>query len=90
MLLGNAAERPQRILQALGQRDEALAAQDNVSMLETRECQSEVMTPSWASEMANLTRRRPRRASLRQSFVQKVSPPMLGYPSKALRAGRLC
>jgi hypothetical protein len=30
MLLGNAAERPQRILQALGQRDEALAAEDNM------------------------------------------------------------
>jgi hypothetical protein len=34
MLLGNAAERPQRILQALGQCDEALAAEDYMGMLE--------------------------------------------------------
>src|SRR5271156_4404181 len=45
MLLGNAAERPQRILQALGQRDEALAAEHNMGMLETRECQSEMIEP---------------------------------------------
>jgi hypothetical protein len=36
MLLGNAAERPQRILQALGQRDETLAAEHNMGLLETR------------------------------------------------------
>jgi len=36
MLLGNAAERPQRILQALGQRDETLAAEHNMGVLETR------------------------------------------------------
>jgi hypothetical protein len=53
MLLGNAAERPQRILQALGQRDEALAAQDNVSMLETRECQSEVIEPMRQRDAGN-------------------------------------
>jgi hypothetical protein len=45
MLLGNAAERPQRILQAFGQRDEALAAEDNMGMLEARECQPEVLEP---------------------------------------------
>jgi hypothetical protein len=36
---------PQRILQSLGQRDEALAAEDNMGMLEARECQSEVIEP---------------------------------------------
>src|SRR5208282_5832868 len=53
MLLGNAAERPQRILQALGQRDEALAAEDNMGMLETRECQSEVIEPMRQRDAGN-------------------------------------
>ena len=53
MLLGNAAERPQRILQTLGQRHEALAAEDNMGMLETRECQSEVIEPMRQRDAGN-------------------------------------
>ena len=53
MLLGNAAERPQRILQALGQRDEALTAEHNMGMLEARECQSEVIEPMRQRDAGN-------------------------------------
>src|SRR3979409_365903 len=53
MLLGNAAECPQCILQALGQRDEALAAEHNMGMLETRECQSEVIEPMRQRDAGN-------------------------------------
>src|SRR5438105_4833147 len=53
MLLGYTAERPQRILQAHGQRDEALAAEDNMGMLETRECQSEVIEPMRQRDAGN-------------------------------------
>jgi hypothetical protein len=53
MLLGNAAKRPQRILQALGQCDEALAAKDDMGMLETRECQSEVIEPMRQRDAGN-------------------------------------
>ena len=34
MLVRRAAERPERVLQALGQRDEALAAEDDMGVLE--------------------------------------------------------
>ncbi len=53
MLLRNAAERPQRILQALGQRDEALAAEHNIGMLEARECQPEVIEPMRQRDAGN-------------------------------------
>jgi len=53
MLLRNAAERPQRILQALGQRDEALAAEHNMGMLEARECQPEVIEPMRQRDAGN-------------------------------------
>src|SRR4051812_37740614 len=53
MLLGNAAERPQCILQALGQCDEALAAEDNMGMLEARESQSEVIEPMRQRDAGN-------------------------------------
>src|SRR5947209_17676088 len=53
MLLGYTAERPQRILQAHGQRDEALAAEDNMGMLEARECQSEVVEPMRQRDAGN-------------------------------------
>ena len=53
MLLGNAAERPQRILQALGQRAAALAAERNMGMLEARECQSEVIEPMRQRDAGN-------------------------------------
>ena len=39
------AQRPQRILKALGQHHEALAAEHNMGMLKTRECQSKVIEP---------------------------------------------
>src|SRR5260370_19727459 len=52
-MLGYAAERPQRILQALGQRDEALAAEHNMGMLEARECQSEVIKPMRQRDAGN-------------------------------------
>ncbi len=45
MLARHPAERPQRILQTLGQRDKALAAKHDVSMLEARERQPEVVEP---------------------------------------------
>src|SRR3981189_459902 len=45
MLQGSAAERPQRILQALGQCYEALTAEHDMSMLPAREGQSEVAEP---------------------------------------------
>jgi hypothetical protein len=45
MLQGSAAERPQRILQALGQGHEALTAEHDMSMLPAREGQSEVVEP---------------------------------------------
>ena len=43
MLLGHAAQRQQSILQALGERDEALAAQHHVRMREAGECEPEVI-----------------------------------------------
>src|ERR1700737_1977514 len=45
MLQGSAAERPQRILQALGQCHEALTAEHDMSMLPAREGQSEMVEP---------------------------------------------
>src|SRR6266568_2791734 len=45
MLQGSAAERPQRILQALGQCHEALTAEHDMSMLPAREGQAEVVEP---------------------------------------------
>ena len=45
MFVRHAAERPQRILQALCQSDEALAAKNNMGMLKARECQPEVVKP---------------------------------------------
>src|SRR3990172_1652076 len=45
MLVRYAAEPPQRILQSLGQGDEALAAEHDVGMLEARERQPEVVEP---------------------------------------------
>src|SRR5215470_5687288 len=53
MLLGSAAKCPQRILQPLGERDEALAAKDNMSMLETRECQPKVKEPMRQCDAGN-------------------------------------
>jgi hypothetical protein len=53
MLFGNTAECPQRILQALGERDEALAAEDYMSMLETRECQPKVKEPMRQCDTGN-------------------------------------
>lgn len=43
MLLGNAAERPQCILQSLCQGHEAFAAEDDMAMLETGKDQAEVI-----------------------------------------------
>src|SRR5947208_142486 len=60
MLFGNAAESPQRILQALGQRDKALAAEDNMGVLETRECQSKVIKPMRQRDAGNLDAERAR------------------------------
>ena len=45
MQLGHAAQRPQRILQALGKRDIALAAEHHVGVLEAREREAEVIEP---------------------------------------------
>ena len=45
MLQGNTAERPERILQAFGQCHEALAAEDDMSMLPAREGQPEMVEP---------------------------------------------
>jgi hypothetical protein len=45
MLLGRPSECPQRVLQALCQRHEALAAEDHVSVLEAGECQAKVVEP---------------------------------------------
>src|SRR5688572_19195532 len=45
MLLGHPSECPQRVLQALCQRHEALAAKDNVCVLEAGERQPEVVEP---------------------------------------------
>ena len=45
MLARRAAERPQRVLQALGQRHEALAAEHDMGMLEAGEGQAEVIEP---------------------------------------------
>ena len=46
MLFGNAAERPQRVLQPFGQRDEAFAAEHDMSVFEARERQAEVIEPA--------------------------------------------
>ncbi len=43
---GNAAERPQRVLQPFGQRDEAFAAEYDMSVFEARERQAEVIEPA--------------------------------------------
>jgi hypothetical protein len=45
MLQGSAAERPQRVLQPLGQGHEAFAAEHDMGMLPTREGQAEVIQP---------------------------------------------
>ena len=45
MLFRHAAQRPQRVLQAFGQRHEALAAEHHMGMLEARERQPEVVEP---------------------------------------------
>ena len=45
MLLGRATERPQRVLQALGQRREAFAAEHDVRVLEAGEDEPEVIEP---------------------------------------------
>jgi len=45
MLSRHASERPQRVLQALGQSHEALAAEHHMSMLEAGECEAEVVEP---------------------------------------------
>ena len=45
MLLRHATERPQCVLQTLGQGDEALAAEHDMGMLEAREGQPEVIQP---------------------------------------------
>src|SRR3990172_2205034 len=45
MLLRNAAERPQRVLQALGKRHEALATEHHARMLEAGEREAEVVEP---------------------------------------------
>jgi hypothetical protein len=45
VLFRHAAERPQGILQAFGERDKTLAAEHHMGMLEARECQSEVIEP---------------------------------------------
>ena len=45
MLQRRAAERPQRILQSLGQRHEALAAEHDMGVLPARESQAEVIEP---------------------------------------------
>src|SRR5258705_1626254 len=45
MLQGSAAERPQRILQALGQCHEALTAEHDMSMLPAREGPSQIVEP---------------------------------------------
>ncbi len=67
MLLGNAAERSQRILQALGQCDEALAAEHNMGVLETRECQSEVIEPMRQRDAGNRDAERARVGEVRQA-----------------------
>jgi hypothetical protein len=43
MLLGNAAERPQGILQTFGQRHKALAAEHHMGVFKTRKRQTEVI-----------------------------------------------
>src|SRR6185436_12277309 len=45
MLLGHPSQCPQRVLQALRERNEALAAEDHVSVLEAAECQAEMVKP---------------------------------------------
>ena len=45
MLLGHPSECPQRVLQALCQRHEALAAKDHVGVLEAGERQAKVVEP---------------------------------------------
>ena len=45
MLQRGAAERPQRVLQPLGQRHEALAAEHDMGVLPAREGQAEVVEP---------------------------------------------
>ena len=45
MLQGHAAERPQGVLQALGEGDEALAAEHDMGMREARERETEVVEP---------------------------------------------
>src|SRR5277367_5115884 len=46
VLFGNATERPQRVLQPFGQRDEAFAAEHDMSVFEARERQAEVIQPA--------------------------------------------
>ena len=45
MLQWHSAQRPKRVLQALGQRHEALAAKNHMGMLEARKRQAEVIEP---------------------------------------------
>jgi len=64
MLLGHAAQRPQGVLQPLGQGHEALAAQHRMSMLEAGEGQPEVIEP--------VTRRHWARACSASSWAKAV------------------
>ena len=53
MLARRTAERPQCILQTLGQRDKALATKHDVGMLEARERQPEVVQPMSERDTGN-------------------------------------
>jgi hypothetical protein len=81
-----AAERPKRILQALGQHHEALAAEHDMGMLEARECQPEVIEPMRERHAGNRDAERTRVSEVGQAKTAGLV--LLPEDDVPLRAGQ--
>ena len=86
MLPRHAAERPQRILQALGQRHEALAAEHDMGMLEARERQPEVIEPMLQRDAGDRDAERARVGEVGQAETAGLV--LLAEDDVLLRAGQ--
>jgi hypothetical protein len=71
MLARYAAERPQRVLQAFGQRDVALAAQDDMDVLKARARQPEVVQPMVKFDAGDPYRKVTHLGKIRQSHAPR-------------------
>ena len=72
MLLRHAAKRPKSILQALGQRDETLAAEHDMRVLEARERQTEVIEPVAKYDPGDGDAERARVSEVRQAETARL------------------